>query len=373
MTQTGGFMAVGQIEAARKRWKSFLSKIEERFGEITRHAEDGCLQMLDLANLDYLPMNNAWIGVSAQLRALIDKIENTWDASVSDVFEEAYDDDDPDGDAALEFRSGEELTARLEREMARVEADVYEKAAVKLIEAAKAELTKDFACTQCQATLPIQENIFRSYFVTCQYCGTVNTFEPGTKVRQVESVCADWIAAADAFDEEMTMHQLMDDVHGAPAGMLQQLEEATKTYWTKLYGKRAELVPAFAASREKDIAARMRALYVDLSGEDNWKPADPTALRFTEAQIVEHLMSVGKGVADAGDYPQDLLKQFVAGNHDNVREWLAALWEDRVEQEVLAAYEDDVVLFRQVMPTPSFVFYDGFLDQMGALYGEPEG
>ena len=364
---------MGKIEAARKRWKGFLSKIEDRFGEIARGAEDGCLRMLDLANLDYLPMNNAWIGVSCQLRALIDKIEDTWGASVSDVFEEAYDDEDPDGDADVEFRSGEELTERLERDMARVEADLFEKAAIKLIEAAKAELAKDFACTQCQANLPLQENIFRSYFVACQYCGTVNTFEPGTKVRQVESVCADWIATADAFDEEMTMRQLMDDVHGAPAGMLQQLEEATKTYWTKLYGKRAELVPAFAASRGKDIAARMRALYVDLSGEDNWKPTDPAAQRFTEAEIVKHIMSVGKGFADAGGYPQDILKQFVAGNHDKVCEWLATVWEDRVEQEVLEAYEDDVMLFRQVMPAPSYVFFDGFLEQMGELYGELEG
>jgi len=50
-------------------------------------------------------------------------------------------------------------------------------------------LAKDqFTCKQCGARLAIKQFYFHASYITCEYCQTQNTFDPGTKARLLEHI-----------------------------------------------------------------------------------------------------------------------------------------------------------------------------------------
>ena len=71
------------------RWDGFLGKIKERATSILAEAEEGCAMLLDLNNLDPLPMSNAWSAIEQQLIQLTSKIDDTWNEKVEPAFDEA--------------------------------------------------------------------------------------------------------------------------------------------------------------------------------------------------------------------------------------------------------------------------------------------
>lgn len=45
-----------------------------------------------------------------------------------------------------------------------------------------------FNCKQCGAKLTISQFYFQASYITCEYCQTQNTFDPGTKARMMEHI-----------------------------------------------------------------------------------------------------------------------------------------------------------------------------------------
>ncbi|MEM6731586.1 MAG: hypothetical protein AAF658_08515 [Myxococcota bacterium] len=265
-------MSVSQVRA---RWIAFLNKIEERHREVLREAEAGCLQLLDLSQLDTNPMANAWQGIRSQLLALSSKVDDTWSEKVEPAFEAAYAQEAAPGNHIDEYDRGRSLMDRLERDKLRAEIEIFAAAADRLMDAARSEREAEVQCTQCAATLTVDRNVFRSHYVRCEFCGVQNTYDPGTRVRAIENFCAQHLAKRSALSLELAMLDAWESVRAertAPRSLLLELESAVKLYWSAFYEKRAEIVPDLGRDFDADLDARMREFYASMKHEKNWVP-----------------------------------------------------------------------------------------------------
>jgi transcription elongation factor Elf1 len=256
------------------RWDAFLGKIKGRFEELIAQAREGCPVLLEAASLDTVPMSNAWTGIVQQIHSLRQKIDDTWSDKVEEPMEDAG-----LGDDVIDAQrdKGEKLDDWMEREVEREELSIFASAADRIHAEAQKILAQAFKCTQCKAALPVPEKFFRSAHVTCEYCNTVNTFEPGSLVRGVEHFCSHYMARRATWREWVAMADAEQQVRSARDETIEMLriqEEATRAYWRAYLTKRAEIVPAYAESLEKDFEGKMGAFYRDMERNEVWLSAN---------------------------------------------------------------------------------------------------
>lgn len=166
-----------------QRWDAFLNNIETRFNESLQHAEEACLEQIEDSNYDYFQTIQVWMGIKAQIQNLYKKIETTWEEKVSPQMEDFEEIDNYD-----ERDKGTELDLKLYHRLEDFNVALEGKVSQKYYDHAIAIIDKDFHCSQCNAKLEVVKNLFRSQYVTCSYCDTVNTFEPDTKFKLISSV-----------------------------------------------------------------------------------------------------------------------------------------------------------------------------------------
>lgn len=241
------------------RWTVFLEKIQTAFDDLMAEATVGCLAVLKENKLDPTAMSNAWSGIRAEVFALTERIESTWRERVEQALVDA-------GAAPLELRAQEERGRQLSRqlmfEFERTEIEVYADAAQLVLEAATATLQRSFGCTQCGAQLPIPSKAFRSVHVPCQYCSSVNTFEPGNEVRMVEHFCAHHLSqrsALEAWQQLKHAERRWRDTRGETPEVLEALEAATYTYWETYLRARNALLPELEKDFQRDLEGKLRA------------------------------------------------------------------------------------------------------------------
>ncbi|MHA7060028.1 hypothetical protein ACWGOQ_0022565 [Aquimarina sp. M1] len=240
------------------RWEAFLTKIKDRFYEVLNKAEEALPLLFEATDLEIITFTNAWQGINLQASDLISKIESTW----FDKVENTFLDTNLDNDSAQFIRErnkGFQLQHELGQELKSYEVRISAKAAKKLLHTAKDTLKKGFCCTQCQAQLPIKDNFFRSYYSTCDYCQTVNTFEPGTKARNIEHF------AMNALGEEAALEHYLHYEQLKFQNYLQDREVFDKTeiiahyqkYIETFLKKRIEIIPDYKDRYEKDLESKM--------------------------------------------------------------------------------------------------------------------
>lgn len=253
------------------RWDAFLMKIKERFEHLMDDAEEGCLILLDVKNLDPLPMSNAWSAIEQQVHALDQKIDETWDDRVEDKMEDAGIDDDK---IEKQSKKGEELSTWMEIEKVKREVKIFSKAALKIKNQAFEILKSDFKCSQCGGTLNVPTDVFTSSYVECPYCQNTNTFEPGTEVRMIEVFCADNLAKSSVITEWEKKYKLEEKVSNKRSpkyDLLKEYEESLKDYYQKYFEARAQIVPKFESDIDKDVSSKMQYFYQQMIHEKNWK------------------------------------------------------------------------------------------------------
>ncbi|MBC8044874.1 MAG: hypothetical protein IAF08_15660 [Rhizobacter sp.] len=274
-----------------ERWDAFLAKIKERFEQTMSEAEAGCAALLDDAELDPMPMSNAWNAIRLQMLSLQRKIGDTWSEKIQ---EQLY---DPNGDAKFEgakvdreYAKGFALEQRIADELQATEVRIFGSAARKIYEVAKTKLEGHFACKQCGTPLQIPKGIFRSIYVVCASCAMTNTFEPGTFARSAEYFCAHYLANETAWPElkamsaaEFRVNRAIDgdsDSAGEPRtlAMLKMWEAATKKYWEVYLKARIEIIPEYAADYDKDFNGKMQGFYNDVARYDEWKSPTNTSV-----------------------------------------------------------------------------------------------
>jgi hypothetical protein len=231
-----------------ERWNAFLAKIDAHARELLVQAEEGCAALLDMNDLDPMPMTNAWNAIDLQMKALVRKIDDTYREKV-----------EPLDDSPALAEQGAALSRRIEHDLEETGIRVFADAARKIFDQAKANLAREFRCTQCGAALPVSDRFFRSRHVSCAYCKNVNTFLPGAKVQAVEHFCCHHLAQQKTralWLEWIAAEQAMDRDGGVGAA-----ERALLAYTEAYLRARIEIVPEYEKDFEKDKKGRMAFFY----------------------------------------------------------------------------------------------------------------
>lgn len=286
-----------EIAKIAERWDAFLIKIENRFQEIVNEAHAALPALLQVEHFDTTAFGVAWQGIKTQLKELISKISDTYQEKVTPALEEIQEREE----AAVEDREGslDEFYARfyplyereqskgrtlehqLDRELRIAEIRLPAAAAHLLYDEARKALARTFQCTQCQAPLPLRNNFFRSYYQTCDYCQTVNTFEPGTIARNVEHFALHALAEEAAFEEALAYYDMELKYRSQPDGEApvlskEELLQCYTAYAEKYLKARIEIIPDYANQYESDLASRIEHVRKWTLGEHGLDFSIPT-------------------------------------------------------------------------------------------------
>lgn len=260
-----------------EKWDTFLNKINTRFEESIGHAEEAVMDNLTESDFDILPTTRAWQSMRSQLMGMMEKIDETFDNKVKPQMQ-AYKED---WDLIDEGQKGTILSESIYERIERNERIIEGKVAQKFYDHAIQLLNKDFNCTQCNAKLEVKKDIFRSHYVSCNYCNTVNTFTPNTKIAEIRGFAVDNIAkykaleewdaykkAENEFSEIRNPHE-DDDKTEYTAGFKNR-EEKERIYWTTYFTERSALLPEYLETIEHDVAVKMKHFYEERKRELNF-------------------------------------------------------------------------------------------------------
>ncbi len=263
--------------AVTSRWDGFLAQIRERFVQIMNEALEGCPMVLQQANLDPLPMGNAWTAIEVRAKQLVSKIEETWNGQVENAFEQAG---APPHVVAHERAKGDALRDWLEVERERTRIKIWSDAGRTFYQRAVADLGRPFACVRCGAPLEVPFT-FRAINMPCPHCRTVNGFEPGTFMRMGE-ICVHPLCEEAAWQAWVAMQQAENAWRRARPVTIQHLkawEHAQLAYWQAYLGARVRLLPDTANAYEADLRGKMRWFYEQMDRDGVWIQAGrPRAL-----------------------------------------------------------------------------------------------
>ncbi len=242
----------------QNRWNSFLKKIEERFTEVLEKTEAALPLLFEATDFETTTFSNAWQGIYSQASNLIYKIDDTWHEKVGEAFENAGIDFNSNR-FIQERNKGYQIKFDLEQKLKSYEVEIFANAAKMLVEKVKDVLSQDFCCSQCQAKLPIKDNFFRSYYSTCEYCQTVNTFEPGAKARNVEHFAIHALGEEAALEHYLQYEQLkfQNYLENHEVNGKDQLIKQYRKYVEAYLKKRIEIIPDYSDRYEKDLEAKI--------------------------------------------------------------------------------------------------------------------
>jgi len=255
---------------AIRSWDALLAEVDAAAMAILTRAEADCARLLDLKNLDPLPMSNAWTAVNTQLLGLTTKVEQTWREKIQPVLEEAEQYDDRD----RERQKGDALIRRLETNRERLEVGLFGVAAQRLYAQLRADLVRDVRCTQCFAALPVGDRLFRARQVACPQCQAVNAFAPDAKVTALEYFCCHHLARLETralyeawLAAEGKMRRSADDLAAMKAA-----ERALEAYARAYLAAKIAIVPEYEATFDTDLKGKMAFFYEELGRSTAWRP-----------------------------------------------------------------------------------------------------
>ena len=260
-----------------KKWDLFLKKINNRFEESTIQAEEAILDNLEVSNFDLTQTLIALSGIKEQLRALSDKIETTFEKTVKPQMLQYKEEWDILDQAQKGIQLGESIYERIDRFLIILEGKI----AQKFYEHAIEFLNESFNCKQCGGSLEVGKNIFRSHYVSCDYCNTVNTFIPNSKVNEIQGYAIDHIARYNTLAEHGKMLKAQRELSELPYAdepenkdkliqLFNNREQAEKAYWQKYFKERIKLQPNFEETFEYDVAVKMRYFYEERKQKLNY-------------------------------------------------------------------------------------------------------
>jgi hypothetical protein len=233
------------------RWDNFLFKIEQRFQESAQQGEQAVLDSLEENGYDYYVSIGALYAIKSQINeSLLIKIDDTWRNQVEPAMR-------TDGDYWVdEMHKGYNLNEQLHEQISLWLFVTEGKLSKKYYDYAIGLVNKNFYCTQCNSPIQIKNNFFKSHYITCQFCNTVNTFEPSTKYAQIGGNVIDNIAAFSAFDEYVEMRK------ASKIGGI-KYKAAYRIYLEKYFQERIKLLPETEATYDEDMALEMRKNFTD--------------------------------------------------------------------------------------------------------------
>ncbi|WP_298476908.1 hypothetical protein [uncultured Maribacter sp.] len=235
-----------------QRWDSFLHKIEERFNESLLHAAEACHEQLVETDYEYETVMRSWSGMKAQVYDLIKKIDTVWDSKVQPEMEAIGDfhyDENNKG-----YNLNHKLIYALDNFQRQLEGEISQKFYNHAIQIAN----KKSKCSQCNAQIEVQKDIFRAQYITCGFCNAVNTIEPETKFIKIGWGIVDNIAASICQPEYNNMCIKLDELQELRKSERNDAywdayEIAYYSYWEKYFNERIKLNSDVADRLEADL------------------------------------------------------------------------------------------------------------------------
>jgi DNA-directed RNA polymerase subunit RPC12/RpoP len=245
-----------------ERWEVFLKKMETRFFDLLEQAEEAVMDNLVERDFDLNPTTRAWQSMKSQLHMVIDKIHDTFDSKVRPSMEKY---DKQYRFAIEESVKGDRLREQLFHKLDRYEIELEGRLAQRFYDHAITFQNESFNCSQCGAKLEISKDIFRSHYVACSFCNTINTFKPNSKLLNIQWSVVDNIAKHHCLAEWDAMsaayahyHSLRDD-REAQIAAIKQIESKTRAYWEKYLKERICLISEYKESYKQDLKAKMNS------------------------------------------------------------------------------------------------------------------
>lgn len=227
-TEPGGPAPSWLAEAGevQQRWVAFLQKLETRANELCE-ASIPELKAIFGNGRDYNEISYGQVkaGILGQLENIRKKAYDTNEEKINGFYEKINDSIDfhsPDKDRLYKFRDEcRQHHNALENRLSHWRAEIDSIEAAKDPEAEYREILQEyeniknkFTCTQCGGHLQVEKIFFITTHVTCPYCKTQNTFEPGTQARNLEFL-------ARQLAEQRTQYLLNDYlIHNRQVDML---------------------------------------------------------------------------------------------------------------------------------------------------------
>lgn len=267
-----------QQQALLQRWEAFCAKIDARLDELIAEARQGVEALARQYPTDTAPLGNALGGLDNRIAQLRERIEQTWDDSVEEKFEQA---DEGDGflDVGLDARRDFEIDfdEKWDAWKARAVADYHRQMWPHVQQA----LQQPVHCTQCGAPLA-NPGQARTVAINCTHCGAVVQIVPDPAVSTYFGG-----GAAHAFGEEAAVairyqierfREQVDRWRRArewahePLESMEKWEAMELSYWQAYAGAQAQLLGQ--PVDEQLIESRMRDFRKHhLENDQHWRRA----------------------------------------------------------------------------------------------------
>lgn len=260
------------------KWEAFLSKIDARFEESLQNAEEAILENLVESDYDIHATVIAWQGIKSQINKLSDKIEDTFDNTVKPQmaeYVESWNLIDQDQKGTILRESFYERISRFELILEGKLGEAFYNHAIK-------HLNKPMQCTQCSAKIEVKKDIFRSHYVSCDYCNTVNTFTPNDKIAKISWVVDNiakyksleaWDASRLALNNYNDLPNRADDDELARAKSIEAFkirEDKERAFWTKFFEEKYKLSSENKDTFEHDLEVKMQFIYKERKQKYNF-------------------------------------------------------------------------------------------------------
>jgi predicted RNA-binding Zn-ribbon protein involved in translation (DUF1610 family) len=215
-----------EYKALVERWDGFLEKIKSRYNEVIDSSREPLKDMIGGLQYDSIVIHNTLQGIKNQSVYQLDKkINESWEKMEGEMEKIGvmY-------DYIVPLRQKTEKTSRwMWDEFERFSITTFADAARQIEKNIRSVVDENVIhnCISCGSQLPVEVWAFQAVNVKCPNCGSVNTYEPDGRVRQLEGV---YSAYADEFAMEERILKDKDNKNGA-------------AYFKKYYGFIIEKLP----------------------------------------------------------------------------------------------------------------------------------
>jgi len=261
-----------ELKDLEERWKVFLDRLEQRVKEVLDAAHSEGRQLFEAdsepGKRTYYRFKDALFGQIKGVNRKAEKIFHQYIEHQMETPDEYFDMDDTDliSDLGLEMTVSNNrnddyynaweasLLDMQDKWEAEVEATDYEEQYNAVLEEVKS-LNDKFACKQCGAPIPMKEVYFISTYIACPQCSTQNTFEPSTKVRQLQSLARQVAEQRCAALEKEYSAAVYDGDQTSQskerAEALDKEREAYRKYQRAVHDEINKILPALKEETEK--------------------------------------------------------------------------------------------------------------------------
>lgn len=224
-----------------ERWDSFLSKIQNRYHEVLKQAEEPLGGIIENLQYDNVIIHNIKTGLHDQaVTQLSRKTDDGWEKMKIEMSRIGVSWDI----ISQQHKKADELKQWLALEFQKFEVKLFADAARKILDNVKKhiDLNKLHSCTQCAAALPIRIYSFMAVNIKCDSCGSVNTYQPDDRVRALEHYVLNNLAEEHAFPAKL---KALSD------------KNAIKEYYRIYYEYLIENIPEKKEFYERDMHERI--------------------------------------------------------------------------------------------------------------------